>query len=55
MEFTLVETVRGEGVGGGGLCCLEGLAIDKGWIELITPPRGVSAGGLVGLVLGRGG
>ena len=54
MEFTSAETVGVERVVVKALGFLVGLAVDEGYTEPTIPSTGVSVGGLVGSVLGRG-
>ena len=54
MEFTSVETLGVEGVGVEVWGCLAGFVVGRDWIEPTIPSTRVSAGGLAGLVLGRG-
>ena len=54
MELTSEETLGVEGVGVVVWVCLAGFVANEGWIEPTTPSTGVTAGGLVGSVLGRG-
>ena len=54
IAFTSVATIGAEGVAIKGLCCLEGLDVDEGYIELTTRSTGVFACGLEGSMLGGG-
>ena len=49
-----METLGVEGVGVAVWVCLAGFATDGDWIEPTIPSTGISVGGLVGTVLGRG-